>query len=267
MQSLNNVQLFRERMRQRRASIGTSITFSDPAVSELMAEAGYDFTWIDGEHAPLDLATVSGHIAALRGTDTAPFVRVPWNDPNVIKPYLDLAPAGIIVPMVNSAQECRRAVAACKYPPEGVRGYGPRRAQRYGRISMDEYLRDANSQILVLIQIEHVDAVAHLDEIIAVPGLDGVCVGPNDLSGSMGKLGQTEDAEVLRAIDTVVDAVRQTDLYLGVATGYDPNTLPRWLEKGFQWITLNGDWPSMFLHSRMVVDAVRALEDKAPSSG
>jgi 2-keto-3-deoxy-L-rhamnonate aldolase RhmA len=257
---MNHADLFRERIRSGTICVGMAITFSDPAVSELAAEAGYDFTWIDMEHAPLDLAATLGHVMVLRRTETSPFVRVRCNDVNVIKPVLDLAPAAIIIPAVNSADEARAAVRACKYPPRGVRGYGPRRGQRYGAVSQQEYLATADQQILVIVQIEHIDAVKNLEGILAVPGLDGICIGPNDLSGSVGKLGKANDPEVVRAIDSVIERVRRTDLLLGVSTGYSSDTLPVWIEKGIQWINLNVDWVNLFTHSRSVVDAVRKIK-------
>ena len=256
---MNNADLFRECIRSGKICVGMAITFSDPAVSELVAEAGYDFTWIDMEHAPLDLPATLGHVMALRGTETAPFVRVRSNDANVIKPVLDLAPAAIIIPAVNSADEARAGVRACKYPPRGVRGYGPRRGQRYGAVSQQEYLATADQQTWVIVQIEHKDAVKNLDAILAVPGLDGICLGPNDLSGSMGKLGQADDPEVVEAIDCVIEKARLTDLFLGVSTGYSPDTLPVWIEKGVQWINLNVDWLNLFMQSKNVVDAVRKI--------
>ena len=256
---MNNADLFRERIRSGKICVGTAITFSDPAVSELVAEAGYDFTWIDMEHAPLDLPATLGHVMALRGTETAPFVRVRSNDANVIKPVLDLAPAAIIIPAVNSAEEARAGVRACKYPPRGIRGYGPRRGQRYGAVSQQEYLATADQQTWVIVQIEHRDAVKNLDAILAVPGLDGICLGPNDLSGSMGKLGRADDPEVVQAIDCVIEKARRTDLFLGVSTGYSPDTLPVWIEKGVQWINLNVDWLNLFMQSKHVVDAVRQI--------
>jgi 2-dehydro-3-deoxyglucarate aldolase/4-hydroxy-2-oxoheptanedioate aldolase len=256
---MNNADLFRERIRSGKICVGMAITFSDPAVSELVAEAGYDFTWIDMEHAPLDLPATLGHVMALRGTETAPFVRVRSNDANVIKPVLDLAPAAIIIPAVNSADEARAGVRACKYPPRGIRGYGPRRGQRYGAVSQQEYLATADQQTWVIVQIEHKDAVKNLDAILAVPGLDGICLGPNDLSGSMGKLGQADDPEVVQAIDCVIEKARRTDLFLGVSTGYSPDTLPIWIEKGIQWINLNVDWLNLFMQSKHVVDAVKQI--------
>jgi len=259
---MNNASLFRESIRSGKICVGMAITFSDPAVSELAAEAGYDFAWIDMEHAPLDMRATLDHVMAVRGTKTAPFVRVRCNDLNVIKPVLDLAPAGIIIPAVNSASEATAAVRACKYPPQGVRGYGPRRGQRYGAVSQQEYLAAADQQTLVMVQIEHIDAVKNLDAILAVPGLDGICLGPNDLSGSMGKLGKANDPAVVHAMDSVIEKVRRTDLFLGVSTGYSPDTLPVWIEKGVQWINLNVDWVNLFIQSKSVVDAVRTISPR-----
>ena len=189
MNSFNNVERLRERMSATGMCVGSAITLSDPSVSELMAQAGYDFTWIDAEHASLDLSAIAAHIMAVRGTQAAPVVRVPCNDRNVIKPILDLAPAGMIVPMVNSAKEAADAVAACRYPPVGVRGFGPKHGIRYGDMAIDEYLENADREVLVIAQIEHAEAVENIAEILEVPGLDSICLGPNDLSGSFGKLG------------------------------------------------------------------------------
>jgi len=142
--SISNYDKFTARIRSGKISIGLVITLNDLTVSELAGEAGYDFTWIDMEHAPLTIESVMQHIIALKGTDCAPLVRVPWNKAEVIKPVLDLAPAGIIIPMVNSAEEARAAVQACRYPLTGIRGCGVRRATRYGQIPFDEYPADGN---------------------------------------------------------------------------------------------------------------------------
>jgi len=258
--TLNNVEKFRAKIEAGHVCVGSAISFSDAAVSELFGEAGYDFTWIDMEHCPIDLGTALGHIMAVRGTEAAPFVRVPANDPVLIKPVLDLAPAAIIVPLIRTHDGAAQAVRACKYPPAGIRGYGPRRGTRFGAVPQTEYLENADSQTMVVIQIEHIDAIGDLDAILATPGLDAVCLGPNDLSGSMGLLGQIDHPDVIAAIDMVVRKVRETDLYLGVATGYTPETTRRWLEKGIQWMCLNTDYGSMFTQARAVLDGVRETE-------
>jgi 2-keto-3-deoxy-L-rhamnonate aldolase RhmA len=271
MASINNLEKFRARIASGQVCIGTAITFADSAVSELYGDAGYDFTWIDMEHGPFSLPTALSHIMAARGTDLAPFVRVPSNDPVLIKPVLDLVPAAIIVPMVKTPEDAAQAVRACRYPPKGIRGYSPRRGTKFGSIPQAQYLEFADEQTLVLIQIEQIEAVQHIDAILRTPGLDGICLGPNDLSGSMGKLGRTTDPEVVAAMDSVLHKAKQTSLLLGVATGYDPKAVQIWLDKGIQWICLNSDYANMYLHSKLVLEGVRQVEKArqmkpAPSS-
>ena len=257
MTSINNIEKLRQRLANGEVVIGTAVTFADSAVSELSAEAGYDFTWIDTEHAALDLNTVLQHVVACRGTGAAPFVRVLQNEPNIIKPVLDIAPAGIIVPRVNTAAEARAAVEACRYPPVGMRGYGPRRGVRFGAVSQPDYLAEVAADPLLAIQIEHAEAVANIDEILAVEGVDIICLGPNDLSGSMGKLGQVDDPEVAAAIDLVAEKVRQTDHVLGTSTFYSEESFARWMQRGVRWINLNVDWANLYRASREVFDAAR----------
>lgn len=259
MGSINNVERFKQRMREGKVCVGTGVQLTDPLVSEIAAEAGNDFIWIEMEHSHLDLRAALGHIMAVRGTQTAPLVRVQYNDPNLIKPYLDMAPAGIIVPMIRSAEDTRLAIAACKYPPKGVRGFGPIR-NMYGRSSMAEYLETADDEIMVIAHIETIDAVNDLDAILATPGLDGISLGRNDLSGSMGKLGQHSDPEVLKAIDTVFAKASKTDLFVGCSIGCDLELVKDWYEKGARWFAL-GEEVSHFLDgSKAVADAVHALD-------
>src|SRR5207244_391059 len=133
-----------------------------------------------------------------------PLVRVAWNDPVLIKPVLDIGAAGVIVPLVRTAEDVHRAVAACRYPPEGIRGFGPRRPSQYGQLGGPEFCQAANASVITIVQIEHHEAVANLGEILAVPGLTGIVVGPNDLAGSLGHMGDTRHPDVLRTIETVL---------------------------------------------------------------
>ncbi len=149
---------FAARLHGREPCLGTCVTFTDPTVTEALTTV-LDFVWIDAEHGPLSVDAVQGHIMATRGSQTTPLVRVAWNDPVLIKPILDAGAAGIIVPLIRTADEARRAVAACRYPPEGIRGYGPRRPGRYGTAGGPDYCRQANESIIVIVQIEHIDAV------------------------------------------------------------------------------------------------------------
>jgi 2-keto-3-deoxy-L-rhamnonate aldolase RhmA len=233
---------------------------TDPLVSELAAEAGNDFIWIEGEHSYLDLQGVLGHLMAIRGTPTAALVRVPYNNSNVIKPYVDLAPAGIIVPLIRSAEEALQAVQACRYPPKGNRGFGPIR-NMYDMSSMAEYLERAEDELLVFVQIEHIDAVRDMDRILATPSLDGIILGRNDLSGSMGKLGQHSDPEVLEVIDTVLAKGAASDLILGVSIGYDAATVQDWYQKGVRLFSLGEEVGHIFDGAKAVADAVHGLDD------
>lgn len=256
--AINNVDKFREKIGRGEVCIGTNISFTDPAISELFGDAGCDFTWIDMEHCPIDISTALGHVMAVRGTNAAPFIRVPSGDADTIKPILELHPAAIIVPQVRTPEEVQKIVAACKYPPLGIRGFGPRRGRGFGGVPYPEYLKDADEQILVFVQIEHIDAVEAIDEILAVQGLDGVCLGFNDLAGSMGLPGQTTHPDVLKAAERVIACTTQTEKWMGISMGYDPEAVRRWIGLGVQWIGLGSDFHTLYNHTKKMLDAVRS---------
>lgn len=255
--SINNLDKFQAVTRSRTA-IGTVISLSDPAVSELAGECGLDFTWIDAEHAPLTIQDIMAHIIALRGTDCAPFVRVPWNEWGVIKPILDLMPAAVIIPMVNSAEMAREAVSFCRYPPVGTRGCGVRRGNRYGAVDFKSYLRESQSNPMVIVQIEHIDAVRNLDAILAVEGIDSICIGPYDLSGSMGLLGEMNHPELNRVMDEIAAKTLRAGIMLGTASA----PLQRWLARGVQWIAMTSDCGAMAGSFRQLVADARQEQQK-----
>lgn len=248
---------FKNKLRQGQLCLGTCITFTDPTVTEALCGL-FDFVWIDMEHNALTLEAVQAHVMATGGSVTSPLVRVAWNDPVLIKPVLDLGAAGVIVPLVRSVEDVRRAVSACLYPPAGIRGFGPRRPSNYGRLSGPEFCRDANESVTVIVQIEHVDAVNQIDAILAVPGLTSVVVGPNDLAGSLGRMGEPVHPEVRAAIETVIAAGRRLRVPVGVATGHDPALLSQWANQGAQWLAIAND-VSLLLHAATdVAGQVRA---------
>lgn len=253
---VNNLEKFRETIASGRTAVGVAVTMLDMSVSECAGDCGLDFVWIDMEHAPHTMESVQGHVIACRGTGCAPFVRVKANDPGVLKPVLDLAPAGVIIPMVNSAEEAAAAVAACRYPPQGIRGCGVRRAARYGNEDLFKYFDASQSDPLVIIQIEHVDAVKNLDEILKVPGVDSICVGPCDLSGSMGILCQTEDDGLNRVIDEICRKTKAAGKLLGTASA----PLQRWIDRGVDWIATAGDWGLMAQGFRDIVSLRNKLQ-------
>jgi len=253
MESANK---FRDKLRQGRVCLGAVVTFTDPTVTEALSRI-LDFVWIDMEHAPLSLETVQAHLIAATGSDAAPLVRVPWNDPVLIKPVLDIGAAGVIVPLVRTADDVRSAVAACRYPPEGIRGFGPRRPSHYGQLGGPEFCQAENASIITIAQVEHVDAVANIDDILAVKGLTGIVIGPNDLAGSLGHTGNTRHPDVLRAMETVLAKARRAGVPGGVAVGGEAEVFLGWIDKGAQWLTVGADFQLLLRSVSQLAGQVR----------
>lgn len=186
--------------------VGNWLSIGHPAVAELCAP-GFDFVVIDTEHTDIGLESLANMLRAVESLDDSPttFVRVPWNDRVEIKRILDLGPDGVIVPMVESEDEARRAVAATQYPPDGNRGVAPGRATDYGR-SFDEYVEQGAEAVRTIVQIETRNGLEQSEEIAAVDGVDGVLVGQGDLSASLGVLGEWTSDTFQSALDTVIDA-------------------------------------------------------------
>jgi 2-keto-3-deoxy-L-rhamnonate aldolase RhmA len=261
---MNNQSPFIQKMRSGQVCLGTCITFSDPAVTEAVS-ANLDFVWIEMEHNPVSLETVQAHIIATSSTKATPLVRVAWNDPVLIKPVLDIGAAGVILPMVRNAEEARKAVAACLYPPAGIRGFGPRRPGNYGRIGGPEYCKNANESVIVIPQLEHVDAVKNIDEIVRVPGVTAIVIGPNDLSGSMGLLGQPRHPDVMAGIDAIIQGARKADIPVGLGVGVDYDDLTMWINKGANWLSMGADF--VFISQGADQLAQRLRSQKPGASG
>ena len=238
---MENASGFTEKLRQGKIPLGCGVSFTDPTVTEILCHV-VDFVWIDMEHNALSLESVQAHIMATSGSDTASLVRVPWNDPVLVKPVLDIGADGIIAPLVRTVEDVQLAVAACRYPPEGIRGFGPRRPINYGRISDAEYCQRANKEIISIVQIEHIDAVNVMDEIVKVPGLTAIVIGANDLAGSMGHMGNPGHLEVQSAIERVVNTAGQAGIFPGIGLADDPEGLMEWVNKGVQWVQIGVDW-------------------------
>lgn len=247
---------FARKLAAREICAGTCVTFSDPTVTEAMA-GSVDFVWIDTEHNPLSLAAVQGHVMAVKGTETSALVRVPANDPNLIKPVLDLGAHGVIVPLVRTAEDVRRAVAACRYPPDGIRGFGPRRPSGYGRVGGAEYCRAANAAIVTVVQIELADAVANLKEILRVPGLASIVVGPNDLAASLGFPGEPGNPAVVTTIERVLEEAARAGVPAGIAVGDDPKVFTGWIAKGARWVAVAADFILLARAADRFVAAIR----------
>lgn len=249
---------FREKMLRGEVCFGTAITFTDPTITEALA-GDLDFVWIDAEHNALSLETVQLHLMATNGSTAFPLVRVAWNDPVLLKPVLDIGAPGVIVPLIRTAEDAKLAVSACRYPPRGIRGFGPRRASRYGRAGGPEFCETADTSIMINVQIEHAEAVNNLDAILATEGLSGIVIGPNDLANSMGHTGRPNHPEVLSAIDTVVAKARAAKKFVGVGSSAEPEALLDWARRGVQWFLMGADF---VLLRKAAIDTIASVRTK-----
>ena len=221
-----------ERLRAGDVLIGTHIFAGMPILTEAVAQIGFDLLWIDMEHTAIGIESVVNNMIAAKAGGTTAWVRIPWNDLVRAKPVLDMGAEGIIFPYVRTAEEAKLAAASCCYPPEGIRGYGPLRALDYGASPPMEYVTDTYRKCLRIVQIEHIDAVRNLREIAAVDGIDAFIVGPNDLSGSVGKIGQVKDPELMDLYREIGVTLTELGKPFGVSTGNDPEFLQFWKSIG-----------------------------------
>jgi len=203
---------FRSRLKRGDKLLGTMVTLASGASAEVLASLGFDWLFIDAEHSTLDTSQMQSLLQA--ASPTPCIIRIASGDDVPIKKALDLGAHGIIVPQVNTAEQAANVVRWARYAPEGARGVGLARAHGYG-LKFREYLSAANREIAVIVQAEHVRAVENIDAIVRVPGVDAVLLGPYDLSASLGKMGQIDDAEVVAAISRVTEACRKAGMPLG----------------------------------------------------
>ncbi len=230
----------KELLKAGKPAIGTLLQLPSPAVAEVLAHSGYDWILIDAEHGPIDIETLHAMIRATAGTDTTPTVRVARNLDWLAKRVLDIGALGVMMPVVNSREEAIAAVRAVRYPPEGNRGFGPTFAALRWSMAGADYAEAANSEVMAIVQIEHIDAVNRIEEILAVPGIDLPLIGPYDLSGSMGLLGQVAHPKVEEAIARVLTAGQRANVPVGIfaTTAEDIN---RHLEQGFRAVLAGTD--------------------------
>lgn len=263
---MNRSLKLKKNLREGKVCYGAWLATADASIAEVMAGVGFDWIIIDSEHSPFNLETLQHILMAFKGSETVPLVRVGWNDRVEIKRVLDMGGDGIVVPWVGSEDEARQVVAACRYPPVGSRGFGPRRASDYYKNldPLEKYVQEANESVVVVIQIEHIDAVQRIEHILAVPGIDVVMLGPMDLSGTMGLLGQLDHPRVMAAIEHVMAEAKQRGLAVGVPIEATPEVAADWIMRGSQFATLGEDVG--FLR-RAATDALALAKSVASRSG
>lgn len=234
------IEEFRQHLSAGEVLIGSGLSFTDPQVADALAES-VDFFWIDLEHSAMSPEAMRGHLLAARSRRTAVVVRVPSSDTAFIKPVIDAGAPGVVVPQVKSVEEVRRIVADCRYPPIGQRGFGPSVPSEYGRRGGPDYVARANASLFVSVMIETVEAVEVIEEITRVPGLDSIVMGPHDLSGSLGVLGEIEHPTVLRAQERAIAAARSAGIFVGSGMAVDADYACLQAERGVQWLQIGGD--------------------------
>jgi 4-hydroxy-2-oxoheptanedioate aldolase len=226
-------------LREGTKQIGLWSMLSSRVSAEVVAGAGFDFLVLDMEHAPNELPMIHEQLQAMATGTAAPVVRPPWNDAVAFKRLLDLGAQSFVVPFVQDAEQARRAVAATRYPPLGIRGVAvATRANRYGRVT--DYLKRANDEICVHVQLETRTALANLESIAAVDGVDGLFIGPSDLAADMGHVGDSNHAEVRAAIDDAIVRIRKTGKAAGILTPVEADAR-HWLDLGATFVAVGSD--------------------------
>lgn len=239
-------------------ALGAWISILDGGAVRATANSGVDWILFDTEHGPPSIETVDGLIHGMGDAEALPFVRVVWNDVNAIKRALDTGAYGVVVPWVSSKEDAEKAVRYTKYPPEGVRGCAPGRAARAWGISTDKYLKNANDEIMVIVQIERREAVENIHEIISVEGVDATFIGPSDLSASMGLIGQPWHPRVVEAINKVCEACMESEVSPGIAYTKGVEHTRKLIAQGFQLIGVGGDAGFLTRGGKQTTEAIKA---------
>jgi 2-keto-3-deoxy-L-rhamnonate aldolase RhmA len=248
-----------------RPAFGTHCSNEDIGFYEMCGPLGYDYVWIDNEHAGITMPTVRNGIVGTNAGGCAAFVRVRCNDPALVKPVLENGPDGIIFPMINNAGEAERAVKSCLYPPAGNRGFGPLRAINYGideQMSIRQYAELANRDIMKIIQAEHFQCVENLNTICEVPGIDLVICGPMDLSASVGKIGEFDDPEVVDLMKKIMTSCKAAKKPFGLSIGYDLDLVKFWIEGGASFVSMGTPYDYFRIMGLQVIKEMKSLSYK-----
>ena len=231
----------KEKLRRGEPALGGWILIGHPAIAEIMADEGFDWIGVDLEHTTTDVRTFYEMALAVKGRDCDLLARLPSCDPVLAKLVLDAGAQGIIVPSVNTPQQAAQAVAMAKFPPQGIRGASLCRASDYGR-DFPSYFARHNDEVLVVVMLEHVDAVTQADAILATPGIDAAFIGPYDLSASLGLAGQLDHPQVQAAQRSILEACARQQVPPGIhVVPVDDEELPRRIAAGFRFIACGLD--------------------------
>jgi len=249
----------KEKLNNRELTVGSWITLAHPAIAEIMAKAGFDWLTVDLEHSVITIREAEELIRVIDLCGVVPLVRLSANDSVQIKRVMDAGAHGVIVPMVNSAEEARRAVESVRYPPEGKRSVGLARAQVYGN-SFERYKEWLNQESIVIVQIEHIKAVENLDAILSVEGVDGFIVGPYDLSGSLGIPGQFDNELMSEAMSKINTFMRSSSKIPGYhVVEPDVDKLQQRVREGYRFLAYSVDIRMLDTCCRSAIKMIKVL--------
>ncbi|MEO8487074.1 MAG: HpcH/HpaI aldolase/citrate lyase family protein [Betaproteobacteria bacterium] len=255
---------FKHAIATSQAQYGAWLMSAAPSTAEALGCAGFDFLVVDMEHTPIDTPQMIEILRAIAGTRASPITRVPWNDMVMVKRALDAGAQSIMFPFVQDEHEAARAVAFTRYPPAGVRGAaGVHRGSRYGTVP--NYFKLAADEICVIVQIETLQALERLTAIAAVPGVDSIFVGPGDLSGSMGHLGDIGHADVQAKLAHAAAECKRLGKPCGII-GPNPEMVERFLGYGYSWVAIGSDMSMMMGRAQEWLGKLRGSTAAAPKA-
>ena len=230
---------FKQALKEGRTQVGLWSSLANNYTVEIVAGAGFDWLLLDGEHSPNDVPQTLGQLQAAAPYPVSCVVRPPWNDMVLIKRYLDIGAQSLLIPFVQSAVDARHAVAATRYPPQGIRGVTTAaRHNRFGRVK--DYFQHVHRELAVLVQIETREGLKNLESIADTEGVDGVFIGPADLSADFGRIGTTSTPEMVKEIEGAVKRIRDRGKAAGILWG-DVDGCKRWIELGVNFIAVGSD--------------------------
>ena len=244
--------------RATKVPVGTWIMSASPLVAEAIGHAGFDWAVLDMEHTPLDLMDLVHLLQAVGNTKLVPLVRVPWNDTVNVKRVLDAGAHSLLFPFIQNGEEAKKAVAATRYPPEGVRGMaGMSRASRFGTVP--DFFKTANANICAVLQLETPESIARLEEIAAVPGVGGLFVGPGDLSGAMGHVGNLTHPDVMALMADAAQRAHRIGMPIGTVGG-TPEVVAKYRANGYDFVAVASDLGLLMRAAQAAAQALRAID-------
>jgi 4-hydroxy-2-oxoheptanedioate aldolase len=248
--------------REDKPAFGAWLSIPSAFSAEVMAHQGLDWLCVDAQHGPIDYQVALSMLQAISTTDTTPFARVPWNEPGIIGKMLDAGAYGVVVPLVNTRAEAEAAVAACRYPPRGMRSFGPTRAVYYAGF---DYFAHANEEVCCIPQIETTTAVDNLDEILSVDGVDAVYIGPMDMSISLGMPPQMDrdESPYTETRQRVLEACQRHNVAAGIHS--NPSTSAKRAAEGFRMVLATTDLGPLMRGTAEDLRRARNVETPGPS--